>query len=98
MKPIGNFMKILSEKKKCHTHLMICFRIFYDRMVDNDDRRIFFSLVKQNCQTHFKVDLGKILFPHVLAGASVVMDEHVRTICFGDFMHPEAEKKVRFCF
>ena len=78
--------------------MILSFRIFYDRMVDNDDRRIFFSLVKQNCQTHFKVDLGKILFPHVLAGASVVMDEHVRTICFGDFMHPEAEKKVQMHF
>ena len=74
----------------CHE----AYRVFYDRMVDYEDRRTFFKLVKQNCQSHFKVDLVKILFPHVLAGESVVTDEHVRTICFGDFMHPEAEKKV----
>ena len=70
------------------------YRVFYDRMVDVDDRVSFFNVVKQNCQGHFKVDLTKILFPHVLAGASVVNDEHLRTICFGDYMHPESEKKV----
>ena len=36
----------------------------------------------------------KILFPHVLGGSSVVEDEHLRSLCFGDYMHPEAEKKV----
>lgn len=72
------------------------YRVFYDRMVDEDDRKTFFSLVKQNCQNYYKVDLSKILFPHVLAGSSVVTDEHLRTICFGDYMHPEADKKVSF--
>jgi dynein heavy chain len=74
------------------------YRVFYDRMVDADDRISFFSIVKQHCQAHFKVDLSKILFPHVLAGASVVNDEHLRTLCFGDYMHPEAEKKVIVSF
>ena len=37
---------------------------------------------------------GKILFPHVMAGSSVVTDEHMRSLCFGDFMHPEVEKKL----
>ena len=36
----------------------------------------------------------KILFPHVLGGSSVVEDEHLRSLCFGDYMHPEAEKKI----
>ncbi len=45
-------------------------------------------------QSEFKVDLGKILFPHVMAGSSVVTDEHLRSVCFGDFMHPEVEKKI----
>ena len=70
------------------------YRVFYDRMVDEDDRKTFFNIVKQNCQSHYKVDLTKILFPHVLAGSSVVNDEHLRTICFGDYMHPEADKKT----
>ena len=74
------------------------YRVFYDRMVDEDDRISFFNLVKSNGQDQFKVDLTKILFPHVLGGSSVVSDEHLRTICFGDYMHPEAEKKVCYYF
>ena len=74
------------------------YRVFYDRMVDEDDRISFFNLVKSNGQDQFKVDLTKILFPHVLGGSSVVSDEHLRTICFGDYMHPEAEKKVGYKF
>ncbi len=34
------------------------------------------------------------MFPHVMAGSSVVTDEHLRSLCFGDYMHPEVEKRV----
>ena len=50
--------------------------------------------VKKYAQSFFKVELVKILFPHVLGGSSVVEDEHLRSLCFGDYMHPEAEKKI----
>ena len=30
----------------------------------------------------------------MMGGATVVTDEHLRSLCFGDYMHPEAEKKV----
>ena len=30
----------------------------------------------------------------MLGGSSVVEDEHLRSLCFGDYMHPEAEKKI----
>lgn len=30
----------------------------------------------------------------MLAGANVVQDEHLNLLCFGDFMHPEADKKI----
>ena len=29
------------------------YRVFYDRMVDEDDRKTFFNIVKQNCQSHY---------------------------------------------
>ena len=50
--------------------------------------------MKKYAQSFFKVELVKILFPHVLGGSSVVEDEHLRSLCFGDYMHPEAEKKI----
>ena len=70
------------------------YRVFYDRLVDDEDRNDFFEVVKRFCQEEFKVDLGKTLFPHVMAGASVVTDDHLRSLCFGDYMYPEAEKRV----
>ena len=50
--------------------------------------------MRKYSQSFFKVELVKILFPHVLGGSSVVEDEHLRSLCFGDYMHTEAEKKV----
>jgi dynein heavy chain len=72
------------------------YRVFYDRLVDDADRSQFFEFVRVICQdpNTFNVDLSKILFPHMMAGASVVTDEHLRSLCFGDYMHPEVEKKV----
>ncbi|XP_059095302.1 dynein axonemal heavy chain 3-like [Tigriopus californicus] len=70
------------------------YRVFYDRLIDDEDRKMFFTMVKRNCSSEFKVDLAKILFPHVMAGSSVATDEHLHSICFGDYMHPEVDKKV----
>ena len=41
-----------------------------------------------------KVDLAKVMFPHVMDGSSVLTDDHLRMLCFGDFIYPEAEKRV----
>ena len=66
----------------------------FSRLINDEDRLRFFELVKSCSQSAFKVDLAKILFPHVLGGSSVVEDEHLRTLCFGDYMHPEADKRT----
>ena len=65
-----------------------------NRLINDEDRLKFFELVKSCSQAAFKVDLAKILFPHVLGGSSVVEDEHLRTLCFGDYMHPEVDKRT----
>ena len=87
------------------------YRVFYDRLIDEKDRKKFFDMVKSKCQRYFKVrlkfdeflrkscrrgqvDLSKILFPHMLAGSSVVNDEHLRSLFFGDYMFPEADAKI----
>lgn len=70
------------------------YRVFYDRLVDDEDRQAFFTLVKRTCHSEFKVDLSKILFPHVMGGSSVVTNDHLGSLCFGDFMQQEVEKRV----
>ena len=69
-------------------------RVFYDRLIDDKDRKIYFNLVKSKCQRFFKVDLSKILFPHMMAGSSSVTDDHLRSLFFGDYMYPEVETKI----
>eukprot|EP00095_Tigriopus_kingsejongensis_P002576 maker-scaffold274_size229011-snap-gene-1.23 protein:Tk02576 transcript:maker-scaffold274_size229011-snap-gene-1.23-mRNA-1 annotation:"hypothetical protein LOTGIDRAFT_210054" len=70
------------------------YRVFYDRLINAEDRQEFFTLVKRHCNAEFKVDLAKIMFPHVMGGSSVVSDDHLRSICFGDYMHPEIDKRI----
>ena len=76
----------VTSKKTHHT--------IFHRLINDEDRLKFFELVKSCSQAAFKVDLAKILFPHVLGGSSVVEDEHLRTLCFGDYMHPEVDKRT----
>ncbi len=35
----------------CHE----CYRVFYDRLVDESDRQTFFGVIKKHCQSEFKV-------------------------------------------
>ena len=70
------------------------YRVFYDRLIDDKDRKTYFNMVKSKCQRFFKVDLAKILFPHMLGGSSVVNDEHLRSLFFGDYMYPEVDAKI----
>lgn len=51
------------------------YRVFYDRMVDEDDRKTFFGLVKQNCNSHFKVSLSLLYF-NGLAESPVTANWH----------------------
>lgn len=36
------------------------YRVFYDRLVDNDDREKFFSIVKEKTSAYFKQNIDKV--------------------------------------
>uniref|UniRef100_A0A803V8V9 Dynein axonemal heavy chain 12 n=1 Tax=Ficedula albicollis TaxID=59894 RepID=A0A803V8V9_FICAL len=55
------------------------FRVFYDRLVEDDDRAWLFDLVKDIVKDHFKE----------------VTEENMRSLCFGDYMVPELEGDER---
>jgi len=38
-----------------------CFRVFYDRLIDDQDRQTFFQIVKECCSNYFKQNLEKVL-------------------------------------
>uniref|UniRef100_A0A8D2QK81 Dynein axonemal heavy chain 12 n=1 Tax=Zonotrichia albicollis TaxID=44394 RepID=A0A8D2QK81_ZONAL len=66
------------------------FRVFYDRLVEDDDRAWLFNLVKEIVKEHFKEVFDKV-FAHLKEGSSSVTEEDMRSLCFGDYMDPELE-------
>ncbi|KAK3779689.1 hypothetical protein RRG08_013644 [Elysia crispata] len=61
------------------------YRVFYDRLVDEDDRDQFFRMVKHGIEIHFKEKLNN-LFSHIVEPGQLIIDEDIRTLIFGDFM------------
>uniref|UniRef100_A0A8C9MJV2 Dynein axonemal heavy chain 12 n=1 Tax=Serinus canaria TaxID=9135 RepID=A0A8C9MJV2_SERCA len=70
------------------------FRVFYDRLVEDDDRTWLFNLVKDIVKEHFKEVFDKV-FAHLKEESSSVTEENMRSLCFGDYMDPELEGEER---
>uniref|UniRef100_A0A8C3E132 Dynein axonemal heavy chain 12 n=1 Tax=Corvus moneduloides TaxID=1196302 RepID=A0A8C3E132_CORMO len=70
------------------------FRVFYDRLVEDDDRAWLFNLVKDIVKEHFREAFDKV-FAHLKEGSSPVTEEDMRSLCFGDYMVPELEGDER---
>ncbi|XP_053383461.1 dynein axonemal heavy chain 3-like [Mercenaria mercenaria] len=80
----------MTETEKLH-RLWVheVYRVFYDRLTDHADREKFFSIVKEQCQDHFKVNIDKVL-GH-LSRSGTVIDDNVRSLFFGDYMQAETK-------
>ncbi|KAK2921231.1 hypothetical protein Q8A73_000716 [Channa argus] len=68
------------------------YRVFYDRLIDNEDKEIFFSIVKERTSNFFKQSVEKLL-SHLTPDGKVV-DESIRSLFFGDYATPESGNKV----
>ncbi|ESO02274.1 hypothetical protein HELRODRAFT_188646 [Helobdella robusta] len=66
------------------------YRVFSDRLIESADSSRFFSIVVEACSTHFKVNIDK-LFSHLTNGTRL-QENHVRSLFFGDYLLPDAEK------
>eukprot|EP00117_Sycon_ciliatum_P023820 scpid1450/ scgid20157/ Dynein heavy chain 3, axonemal; Axonemal beta dynein heavy chain 3; Ciliary dynein heavy chain 3 len=69
------------------------YRVFYDRLVDDGDRVMFFGMMKEQVNEHFKVTLDK-LFLHLATPGKALEDDNMRSLFFGDYMSPEADVKT----
>ncbi len=52
------------------------YRVFYDRLVDDDDRLSFFNIVKEMLNKYFKISMDKLL-GH-LSSSSDLKDDNIR--------------------
>ncbi|NXM04479.1 DYH7 protein, partial [Tyrannus savana] len=84
------------ENKRVMIRLFVheVFRVFYDRLVEDDDRAWLFNLVKDIVKEHFKETFDSV-FAHLKEGKAPVTEENMRSLCFGDYMVPELEGDER---
>ncbi|XP_078276213.1 dynein axonemal heavy chain 3-like [Rhinoraja longicauda] len=66
-------------------------RVFCDRLVDSQDRKLFFQIVKNVVQTQFKEKINN-LFQHMAIGRDL-NDDDMRLLFFGDYMLPKSNEK-----
>ncbi|KAF3833726.1 hypothetical protein F7725_024930 [Dissostichus mawsoni] len=68
------------------------YRVFYDRLIDNEDKETFFGIVKERTSNFFKLSVEKLL-SH-LSPDGQVADESIRSLFFGDYAKPDADIKA----
>ncbi|XP_057312411.1 dynein axonemal heavy chain 12-like isoform X2 [Hydractinia symbiolongicarpus] len=64
------------------------YRVFYDRLVDDNDRNWLFKSLNKVLKDNFKEDFEK-LFKH-LATDKKLTDDDMRSLMFGDYLNPDA--------
>ena len=53
------------------------YRVFYDRLIDNKDRNMFFDIIKDTMKQQFKQDMDKVL-GHLAPTGQKLKDDHIR--------------------
>ncbi|XP_034243583.1 dynein heavy chain 3, axonemal isoform X2 [Thrips palmi] len=70
------------------------YRVFYDRLIDDADRKTFFEMLRSTCKTHLRTPLEKVLHDIIPDGENELKDEHIRGLFFGNYMDPDADPKI----
>ncbi|XP_052130864.1 dynein axonemal heavy chain 3 [Frankliniella occidentalis] len=70
------------------------YRVFYDRLIDDIDRKTFFDMIRSACRTHLRAPLEKVLHDLIPEGENDLKDEHLRDLFFGNYMDPDADPKI----
>ncbi|XP_063858635.1 dynein axonemal heavy chain 3-like isoform X1 [Scylla paramamosain] len=69
------------------------YRVFHDRLCDDNDRQEFFMIVKDICQETFRLELNSVL-THLIKEEEDIDAQHLNNLIFGNFMIPDAENPV----
>ena len=69
------------------------YRIFYDRLIADEDREQFFAIVQETLSQQFKMTTDKLL-GHLAHGGKAVVDDDIRSLFFGDYMILGADPKI----
>ncbi|XP_068632055.1 dynein axonemal heavy chain 3 [Battus philenor] len=71
------------------------YRVFYDRLTDDDDRKRLFDIVYKSVYAYYRVHMDQVLneLGYIPEGEKLA-DRHVNNIFFGNYMEPDADPKV----
>ncbi|XP_027629546.1 dynein heavy chain 3, axonemal [Tupaia chinensis] len=101
---LRDFSRVIQGVLLCpHTHLQDVeklirlwihevYRVFYDRLIDKEDRQVFFNMVKETTSNCFKQTVEKVLIH--LSPTGKIVDDNIRSLFFGDFFKPESDPKI----
>ncbi|XP_052045898.1 dynein axonemal heavy chain 12 [Apodemus sylvaticus] len=65
-------------------------RVFYDRLINDEDRNWLFQLIRNVIKDHFKESFDTV-FSHLRKENAPVTEEDLRNLMFGDYMNPDLE-------
>ncbi|XP_069721684.1 dynein axonemal heavy chain 12 [Phaenicophaeus curvirostris] len=91
---------LIKSKSVESKHVMIrlfiheVFRVFYDRLVEDNDRAWLFNLTRDIVKEHFEEEFDSV-FAHLKQENTPVTEEDMRSLFFGDYMNPELEGDER---
>ncbi|XP_009876528.1 PREDICTED: dynein heavy chain 3, axonemal [Apaloderma vittatum] len=101
---LRDFSRVIKGVLLCpHTHLQDedklirlwiheVYRVFYDRLVDDEDRKVFFEMVQETTSNVFNQSFDKVL-SH-LSPTGEISDDNIRSLFFGDYLKPDSNVKV----
>ncbi|XP_060261772.1 dynein axonemal heavy chain 3 isoform X3 [Ovis aries] len=101
---LRDFSRVIQGVLLCpHTHLQDVekfirlwihevYRVFYDRLIDHEDRQVFFNMVRETTSNCFKQSVEKVLIH--LSPTGKIVDDNIRSLFFGDFFKPESDQKI----
>ncbi|XP_017568229.2 dynein heavy chain 12, axonemal isoform X1 [Pygocentrus nattereri] len=84
------------ESKRTMIRLFVheVFRVFYDRLVDDQDRAWLYNLMNDIVKEHFRESFDAV-FEHLKAGKKPLCEEDMRNLLFGDYMTPDVDTSER---
>ncbi|XP_066529410.1 dynein axonemal heavy chain 12 [Hoplias malabaricus] len=84
------------ESKRTMIRLFVheVFRVFYDRLVDDQDRAWLYNLMNDIVKEHFRENFDTI-FEHLKAEEKPLCEEDMRSLLFGDYMTPDVDASER---
>ncbi|RVE70747.1 hypothetical protein OJAV_G00066880 [Oryzias javanicus] len=70
------------------------FRVYYDRLVDNDDRTWLYQLMQSIVKDHFNEPFDQV-FEQLKQGDKELEEKDMHNLLFGDYMNPDLEGDER---